>query len=143
MANEKNLIPYRKGERSREEAEKSGRKGGIASGKARSAKAMFNRLLQQCPEEVLSGKALDAIRETGVDPGGKTFMELCALTTLLQWSQGDMRAGKLAMEIAGQDAAAERNQLEKEKLKMERERMDAENQRPEDVPRIIDRRPED
>lgn len=143
MANEKNLIPFRKGERSREEAEKNGRKGGINSGKARSAKAMFNRLLQECPEEVLSGKALDSIRVTGVDPGGKTFMELCALTTLLQWSRGDMRAGKLAMEIAGQDAAAERNQLEKEKLKMERERMDAEDHRPEDVPRIIDRRPED
>ena len=37
MANEKNLKPFKK-EQSREEAVKNGKKGGIASGKARLAK---------------------------------------------------------------------------------------------------------
>ena len=123
MPNEKNLIPYQKGQRSREEVEKNSRKGGINSGKARSAKAMFGRLLEKCPEDVLSGKALDQIRQMGVDPNGKTFMELGAMTTLLQWTLGDMRAGKLAMEISGNDAAAERSRLERERLKLEKEKM--------------------
>lgn len=123
MPNERNLIPFGDERRTESEAREISKKGGIASGKARSAKAMFNRLLEQCPEDVLSGKALNQIRQMGVDPNGKTFMELGAMTTLLQWTLGDMRAGKLAMEISGNDAAAERGRLERERLKLEKEKM--------------------
>lgn len=124
MPNDRNLENGKSTQfRSGEEAARNGQKGGISSGKARSAKAMFGRLLEKCPEDVLSGKALDQIRQMGVDPSGKTFLELGAMTTLLQWTLGDMRAGKLAMEISGNDAAAERGRLEREKLKLEKEKM--------------------
>lgn len=123
MPNEKNLIPLGDERRTKSEQREIRKKGGIASGKARSAKSAFNRTLQAHPEDVLSGKALERIRKMGVNPEGKTFQELCALTTVLRWTLGDMRAGKLAMEISVQDAAAERNRLEKERLKLEKEKM--------------------
>lgn len=128
MPNEKSLENLKRGRKFTADSDdvvtkNAQSKGGINGGKARSAKAMFNRLLEQCPEDVLSGKALNQIRQMGVDPNGKTFLELGAMTTLLQWTLGDMRAGKLAMEISGNDAAAERGRLERERLKLEKEKM--------------------
>lgn len=52
MANEQNLKPFKKGERSREEAVKNGRKGGIASGQARRERKLIkDRILERMREE--------------------------------------------------------------------------------------------
>lgn len=145
MANEKNLIPLGDARRSKSEQREIQRKGGVSSGRARSAKAMFSRLLQQRPEDVLSGKALEEIEKMGVNVNGKTFMELGALTTLLQWTMGDMRAGKLAMEISGDDAASERNRLDRARLELEKDRLRAQAERDsaEGAARIVLRREPD
>lgn len=59
MANEKNLIPFTSNQ-SREEAKKNGRKGGIASGKAKREQKtfaqIFKSILNEETEVVLNGK---------------------------------------------------------------------------------------
>ena len=55
MANEKNLIPFN--ERSESEARESGRKGGIASGKARREKKAMRELLEDALAKVIKSKS--------------------------------------------------------------------------------------
>lgn len=47
MANEQNLKPIKKGELSKEEAKKRGRKGGIASGKSRAIAKTFREMINE------------------------------------------------------------------------------------------------
>lgn len=55
MANEQNLIPFKKGTISKEEAQKNGRKGGIKSAESRRRKSDLRKLAQQ----VLLDKHID------------------------------------------------------------------------------------
>ena len=57
MANEQNLIPFTS-DQNREEAKKNGKKGGVASGKARRAKADLRKLMQMALDENIPGKDL-------------------------------------------------------------------------------------
>lgn len=132
-------------------------KGGTNSGKARAARAVFKKLIAKNPEAILSGKALDMIRDAGLDPSEKTMLELAAEATMLQWILGNVKAGQLAMEITGDDSGAEQRKISRDRLKVERERLELERQRvelererledargdrPDDMPRIIDIRPD-
>jgi len=107
----------------------SQRKGGTNSSTARAAKRIFKDTLARNPTAVFSGEVLDKIREAGLEPSEKTMMELAAESTLLQWILGDPRAGKLMMELADSDGAAEQRKINRERLKIERERLELERQR--------------
>lgn len=104
-------------------------KGGINSRTARAAKRIFKDTLAKDPEAVFSGEVLDKIRETGLEPSEKTLMELAAESTLLQWILGDPRAGKLMMELADSDGAAEQRKINRERLELERQRVELERER--------------
>lgn len=59
MANPENIKPYEfTSEQSREEAAKNGRKGGIASGKARRRKKAAREVIQILAEEPITNKSL-------------------------------------------------------------------------------------
>ena len=81
--------------------------------------------------EVLSDTQIEKLRKRGIEVDGKTLLEIGAASTLMQWIMGDMDAGKLAMEISGNDDAAERRKIEREKLAFEREKFAAEQAREE------------
>jgi hypothetical protein len=109
------------------------------------ARKAFKDALAMMAGEVLSDTQIEKLRKRGIEVDGKTLLEIGAASTLMQWIMGDMDAGKLAMEISGNDDAAERRKIEREKLAFEREKFAAEREdsKTNNVPRIIDRRPDE
>lgn len=61
MANEENLVPFTS-EQNREEAKKNGRKGGIASGKARRQNADMKKRLKEIANMALREGKIDKIK---------------------------------------------------------------------------------
>lgn len=127
MPSEKSLENLKKhrftSEQSRDKAAINGRKGGVASGKSKNARKAFRDALAMMAGDVLSESQVEMLRRNGIDVDGKTLMELGAATTILQWLMGDMKAGALAMEISGNDNAAEQRSIERERLALEKERI--------------------
>ena len=86
----KNLIPTNK--RSKEEAKKIGKKGGIASGKARREK----KTLRQCLEILLEKTLKD---KKGIEMSGAEAVSLKVFEKALK---GDIRAFEVLRDTAGQ-----------------------------------------
>lgn len=84
MANEQNLRPVR----SEKEARELGRKGGIASGKARKEKATMRKTL----EMLLDSKS----------PDGKTYRELSTLGLLKGSIEGKAENYKTILQVLGE-----------------------------------------
>lgn len=107
------------------------------------AKKAFKDALAMMAGDVLSEAQIEKLRKRGIEPDDKTLMELGAAATIMQWLMGDMKAGALAMEISGNDNAAEQRRIERERLALEKQKLELENKAPTDIPRIIDRRPDE
>lgn len=90
MANEQNLIPN--SERSPDEVRKNGRKGGIASGKARRNK----KLLRECLEELLEKEMTD---KSGNTVSGA---EALAVKLFKKAMDGDVKAFEVLRDTSGQ-----------------------------------------
>lgn len=116
MNGRENLIPFDK--RTKEEARESGRKGGIASGKARRKKADFKRAANL----ILSGKptpgTADVLRQMGFtdDEIDNTLAIVFALTSKAQ--RGDVDAARALFKFSGNDPEDKRKD---EELKLRRE----------------------
>lgn len=90
MANEQNLIPN--SERSPSEVRENGRKGGIASGKARREKADLRRQLQVFLES-------EAIKDKDGEP--LTGAELMVKVAVKEMSKGNPKFWELIRDTAG------------------------------------------
>ena len=105
MANEQNLKPFTS-DQSREKAVENGRKGGIASGKARREQKTIQTLLQDyLANDVKSNKALLPLADKAGIKGNQSIKELvtavCIINTL---KKGDVdKLGKLT-ELLGEDS---------------------------------------
>ena len=99
MANEENLIPTNK--RSKSEVREIGRKGGIASGKARREKADLKKKVNQILEmDVFSPQLKEMLEEKGLSATNQTAIA----TVLLQKAlKGDMRAIELLAKMNGNE----------------------------------------
>ena len=95
MANEKNLKPFDKTQ-SREEAKKNGKKGGIASGKARLAKKTAREYAIAALEGVVKGK-----------DGNTTTVKDVMIQKLIAKavSESDLNAIKYIVELIGESAS--------------------------------------
>ncbi len=119
MANEQNLIPYGKGNRSESEEREMRSRGGKRSGETRRRKAALrdtmNRLLtMQVEVDGLS----DILRSDG---GESTYEEVIAMAMIQQASLGDVKAYQAIMKTVGQtDKSAE--DLEEQKIRTDRAR---------------------
>ena len=91
MANEQNLKPFTS-DQSREEAARNGRKGGIASGKARRKK----RLMREAFEELLARDYED--KEGNVLDGTSVL----ATKVFKQALNGDLKAFEIIRDTTGQ-----------------------------------------
>jgi len=87
VANEENLIPFTS-DQDREEAKKNGKKGGIASGKARREKATMRKTLEMLLEEKNSK--------------GKTYKELATLGLLKGAINGNASNYRTILETLGE-----------------------------------------
>lgn len=100
MANEQNLIPYGKGNRSESEEREMRSRGGKRSGETRRRKAALrdtmNRLLtMQVEVDGLS----DILRADGSE---STYEEVIAMAMIQQASLGDVKAYQAIMKTVGQ-----------------------------------------
>ncbi len=89
MAKEENLRPI---ELSHDEAVENGRKGGIASGKARKEK----KLMKEALEELLAKEYTD---KSGITLDGTTMLMVAAMNKA---QKGDMRALEFIRDTVGQ-----------------------------------------
>ena len=101
------------------------------------AKKAFKDALAMMASDVLSETQIEKLRKRGINTDDKTLMEIGAAATIMQWLMGDMKAGALAMEISGNDNAAEQRSIERERLALEKQKMELENKAPAAPPRII------
>lgn len=116
MANEQNLIPFTS-DQSREEAERNGRKGGVASGAARRRK----RALREAADLYLSmpvrdGRKRNALLRDGLDPDD-VDNQMAVIVGLTKAAQlGEAKAAKLLFELIDEgsagDPSAKNNLLE-------------------------------
>lgn len=126
MPSEKSLENLKKGRRFKcdDSATINARKNSHESQRKNiAARKAFKDALAMLAGDVLSESQVEMLRKQGIDVDGKTLMELGAATTILQWLMGDMKAGALAMEISGNDNAAEQRSIERERLALEKERI--------------------
>ena len=86
MAKEDNLIPF--SERSKEEAREMGKKGGIASGKARKEKATMKKTLEMLLDEK--------------NKKGKTYRELSTLGLIKGAVDGKAENYKIILQLLGE-----------------------------------------
>jgi hypothetical protein len=106
VANEKNLIPM--DQRSSEEARELGRLGGIASGEARRRKrAMKDAADYYLSLPVKDGRVRGKLMRRGIDPNDVDNQMAMIAGLVDAATRGDARAGKLVVDILGEDAKAE------------------------------------
>lgn len=120
MANEKNLKPFTS-DQSHEEAVKNGRKGGIASGKAKRQKNAARKTLEYIL--TLTPKISPAMRANmtglGFDESAQPTTEDLIMVAMMQKSmKGDVRATELYLAMLGEDP---RTVIEEKRLKLEKE----------------------
>ena len=124
MANEQNLIPANK--RSKSEARENGKKGGIASGKARRKKADFQKALKLVLSSKVSNENLAvALENLGYE---KTNEMAIALNTVQKAVKGDLRAVEL---IERSTAMMNKDTLDKAEQKERIKALQLENKRKE------------
>lgn len=94
MANEQNLQPFTS-DQSREEAAKNGRKGGIASGKARRERKMMREAFEELLERDYEGADGTVLDGTSA----------LAVRVFKQALNGDLKAFELIRDTTGQKPA--------------------------------------
>ena len=98
MANEQNLIPFTTG--SREEAREAGRKGGIASGKARRARrAMRDTLDLLLRTDVGSKEIRESMSEMGIDEEDQNYQMLFMMSVFKGAVKGDKEDLKFIVDM--------------------------------------------
>lgn len=100
MANEQNLIPFTS-EQDREEAKINGKKGGVASGKARREKASFKKSLETLLNSnirITQGTIYERFKAMGIDISDKSLTELANLGLMFGAIEGNATNYKTLME---------------------------------------------
>lgn len=111
MPNEKNLIPM--DQRSQSEARELGRKGGKASGASRRRKRALKEsadLFFSLP--VSDKRAWNKIARTGVDPEDIDNQMMFIIGMFQAAVDGDARAGRLLVDLLGDDPRADSDKPE-------------------------------
>ena len=100
MANEQNLIPVR----SEEEAREKGRKGGIASGKARRKKADFIKTAKAILDCALSEQNQKIIKAQypELDDDEINYRTMILLKQMEKALKGDINSAKLIIDTTGE-----------------------------------------
>ena len=102
MANIQNLKPFTS-DQSREKAVENGRKGGIASGKARRDKRAMNKLLVSILEVPATPELITKINKRGICLDENSSNKQVVAATLIACAMdGDIKATKLLMELIGE-----------------------------------------
>lgn len=133
LMNEQNLIPFEKGCRSTEEAQKNGRKGGVASGVARRRKRSLKKTFEQLLSMEPTADAKEAMEDAGITIDDMTNFTVIAVSAMRKAMSGDVSAMRFIADVTGGYTMTEHEKqkakLEKERLQLERERLEMEKER--------------
>lgn len=103
MANEQNLVPFTS-DQNREEAVKNGKKGGVASGKARRQYSTLKKALEYIgSQRPSSEKIKQAMTQAGIPEEEQTNEMAGALRIVLGFVSGDHKSVSEYMKGTGQE----------------------------------------
>lgn len=132
MANEQNLVQNR----SREEAEKLSRKGGIASGKARRQKRDMRNSMRQILELDISPNQKDQLQALGIDPEGWTLGDVVNIMAVQTAMKGNVSAMAYCRDTAGYNPEL---QLREAQFEYEKKQKSGEGVEIEDVSGVVEK----
>ena len=115
MANEQNLVPQ--AERSPREAREMGRKGGVASGKARRRKKSMKQKMQLLLSLPAADNDQAELTAMGVDPEDMDNEMVLVKALFLAAAEGDTRAFDRIQDVLGRSVAREELALKKQETK--------------------------
>lgn len=122
---DKNLTPFTSSQ-SREKAAMNGKKGGVASGRAKRAKKTVAEYLKKWADsEVSDEKSKKALQALGLDEEA-TNRTLLVIPLIKKITQGDTKALQMAIELLGED---KKKDLEIKKLNQEIKLLKAETEK--------------
>ena len=107
MANEQNLKPYKKGQRSREEVVTNSRKGGIKSGEVRRANKLFKEIAQAMLSSELKQAEKDSVKAIfpDIDDDMLNQRAMILAVHVKKARKGDLRSAQWVQEVAGEQDA--------------------------------------
>lgn len=115
MAGHENIIKANR-ERTSEEARENGRKGGIASGKARREKREFKEILETIMDmNIKSGRGADVENIKSIaDVSGKNIKvkDAIALAMVQKAAKGDIRAAEWVRDMLGEKPSDKQREAE-------------------------------
>ena len=113
MANEDNLIPFN--ERSKDEARELGKKGGIASGKARRKKANLKRTMEELLKmDLPDSKLKQQLVAIGIDPSMEQGLALSVLLKAI--NKGNHQAFETIQKTIQQTTTLQDRQEQKARI---------------------------
>lgn len=98
---EKNLKPFT-ADQSHEEAVKNGKKGGVASGRARREKKTTRQIAEMLDSLAVVGKNKDVLEQLGVPEADRTQQTVRLVALHKKAMSGDVAAIKLWLDITGE-----------------------------------------
>ena len=103
--NEENLRPIRKGELSKEEAKRRGRKGGLASARARRTRKALSEIAAECLSKKLpDGSLLDALHDAGRATEKKLTVGAAYVYSVLKSAmEGNAQAMRIVLDLVDEN----------------------------------------
>ena len=101
--NDENLIPYKKGEISKEQAERNGRKGGLASAAAKKKrKTMAEMMKAALYEWKLTDAVKENLRQQGISEDDMNHLAVGTRSLIAKMEAGDVEAYKTVCAMLGE-----------------------------------------
>lgn len=103
--NEENLRPIRKGELSKEEAKRRGRKGGLASARARRTRKALSEIAAECLSKKLpDGSLLDALHDAGLATEKNLTVGAAYVYSVLKSAmEGNAQAMRIVLDLVDEN----------------------------------------
>lgn len=130
MANEKNLKPFKKGQVSREQAVKNGRKGGIRSAQVKKEIKTCREILLMVSNFTPNEDTVENLRKIfpGLEEKYLTYKTVMTLKQLEKALRGDTEAFKVCRDTMGEkptDKVEQRTELEVNKIGLSKQKLEA------------------
>jgi len=130
MANEKNLKPIKKGQLSKEEAKRRGKKGGIKSAQVRKEIKTCREILLMISNYTPNQDTVESLRNIfpGLEEKYLTYKTVMTLKQLEKALRGDTEAFKVCRDTMGEkptDKVEQRTELEVNKIGLSKQKLEA------------------
>lgn len=126
--NDENLRPIRKGELSKEEAKRRGRKGGLASARARRTRKALSEIAAECLSKKLpDGSLLDALHDAGLATEKNLTVGAAYVYSVLKSAmEGNAQAMRIVLDLVDENPEFKhKKDMDKKLLKLKEREVSA------------------